>query len=88
MGCALGATGRSREHGATLLAFVDGHGAALLRRIKNAFDARGIEIPYPHLSVYFGKASKPFAVQVAEQLAARESTQPASRREPSRRPTS
>jgi small conductance mechanosensitive channel len=35
------------------------------RRIKMAFDARGIEIPFPHLSVYFGDASKPVAVQVA-----------------------
>ena len=32
------------------------------RRIKKAFDARGIEIPFPHLSVYFGEASKPFAI--------------------------
>jgi small conductance mechanosensitive channel len=43
-------------------------GRELRRRIKNAFDAKGIEIPYPHLSVYFGEASKPFAVQVAEKL--------------------
>ncbi len=33
------------------------------RRIKKAFDARGIEIPFPHLSVYFGEASKPFAIR-------------------------
>ncbi|MFQ5777512.1 MAG: mechanosensitive ion channel family protein [Terriglobia bacterium] len=46
-----------------------GVGRELRRRIKNTFDAQGIEIPYPHLSVYFGEASKPFAVQVAEQLA-------------------
>ncbi|MFQ5816362.1 MAG: mechanosensitive ion channel family protein [Terriglobia bacterium] len=45
-------------------------GRELRRRIKNAFDARGIEIPYPHLSVYFGEASKPFAVEVAEKLGA------------------
>jgi small conductance mechanosensitive channel len=25
-----------------------------LRRLKLAFDARGIEIPYPHLTVYAG----------------------------------
>jgi moderate conductance mechanosensitive channel len=30
------------------------------RRIKKAFDARGIEIPFPHLSVYVGEATKPF----------------------------
>lgn len=41
----------------------------LRRRIKKAFDAKGIEIPFPHMSLYFGEASKPFAVQVAEELA-------------------
>jgi small conductance mechanosensitive channel len=33
------------------------------RRIKKAFDARGIEIPFPHLSVYVGEASKPWPVK-------------------------
>jgi len=42
-------------------------GRELRRRIKKTFDERGIEIPYPHLSVYFGEASKPFAVQVDEE---------------------
>ncbi|MGH9804484.1 MAG: mechanosensitive ion channel family protein [Candidatus Acidiferrales bacterium] len=46
-------------------------GRELRRRIKNTFDAQGIEIPYPHLSLYFGEASKPFAVQVAEELGKR-----------------
>jgi len=41
-------------------------GRELRRRIKIAFDARGIEIPFPHVSVYFGEASKPFAVRPAE----------------------
>ncbi len=27
-----------------------------LRRLKQAFDARGIEIPYPHLTIYAGEA--------------------------------
>jgi small conductance mechanosensitive channel len=27
-----------------------------LRRLKYAFDASGIEIPYPHLTVYAGNA--------------------------------
>jgi small conductance mechanosensitive channel len=44
----------------------------LRRRIKKAFDQRGIEIPFPHLSVYFGEVSKPFAVQVAEEVARRQ----------------
>jgi len=35
----------------------------LRRRIKQAFDTRGIEIPFPHLSLYFGEASKPFVVE-------------------------
>ena len=37
-------------------------GRELRRRIKNTFDAHGIEIPFPHLSVYFGEASRPFAL--------------------------
>jgi small-conductance mechanosensitive channel len=35
-------------------------GRELRRRIKNTFDKKDIEIPFPHLSVYFGSASKPF----------------------------
>lgn len=31
----------------------------LRRRIKKAFDAERVEIPFPHVSVYFGEASKP-----------------------------
>ena len=30
--------------------------------IKAAFDAEGIEIPFPHISVYTGEATKPFPV--------------------------
>jgi small conductance mechanosensitive channel len=33
------------------------------RRLKKAFDANGIEIPFPHLSVYFGDASRPWLVK-------------------------
>ena len=29
-------------------------GREMNRRIKKAFDARGIEIPYPHMTVYWG----------------------------------
>jgi small conductance mechanosensitive channel len=38
-------------------------GRELRRRIKKAFDQNGIEIPFPHLSVYFGEASKPFELK-------------------------
>ena len=39
-------------------------GRELRRRIKNTFDGKGIEIPFPHLSVYFGEASKPVDVSL------------------------
>ncbi len=35
------------------------------RRIKKAFDAKGIEIPFPHVSVSFGEASKPWLIKQA-----------------------
>ncbi|HUU12269.1 MAG TPA: mechanosensitive ion channel family protein [Terriglobia bacterium] len=47
-------------------------GRELRRRIKKAFDEQGIEIPFPHLSVYFGEASKPFAVSGVEQVTRRD----------------
>lgn len=34
------------------------------RRVKIAFDAAGIEIPFPHQTLYMGEASRPFEVQV------------------------
>ncbi|MFZ5876112.1 MAG: mechanosensitive ion channel family protein [Nitrospirota bacterium] len=34
------------------------------RRLKKAFDAEGIEIPFPHQSLYMGSASTPFRVEV------------------------
>lgn len=38
------------------------------RRLKKSFDARGIEIPFPHRTLYFGEASPAFRfVQEAEQ---------------------
>jgi len=35
----------------------------LRRRIKRVFDEQGIEIPFPHLSLYAGEASKPFRME-------------------------
>jgi len=37
-------------------------GREFRRRTKKAFDQEGIEIPFPHLSLYFGEASKPMEV--------------------------
>lgn len=39
-------------------------GREYLRRLKKAFDEAGIEIPFPHRSIYFGEASKPFLAQM------------------------
>lgn len=36
---------------------------AMYARIKERFDRDGIEIPFPHLSVYAGEATKPFPVE-------------------------
>ncbi len=40
------------------------------RRLKKAFDAEGIEIPFPHRSIYVGEATKPFQVLLKEAAAA------------------
>ena len=33
------------------------------RRLKKAFDQKGIEIPFPHRTLYMGEASRPFMVK-------------------------
>lgn len=38
-------------------------GREMNRRIKKKFDELGIEIPFPHRSIYWGEASKPFAIR-------------------------
>ena len=53
-------------------------GRELRRRIKKAFDAQGIEIPFPHVSLYMGEVSNPFlnrtmsATESGELMATRE----------------
>jgi small conductance mechanosensitive channel len=39
-------------------------GREYLRRLKKAFDAEGIEIPFPHRSLYVGEVTKPLPVVV------------------------
>jgi len=41
-------------------------GRAFLARVKKAFDAEGIEIPFPHRTFYFGEASPPFQIKRVE----------------------
>jgi small conductance mechanosensitive channel len=41
-------------------------GREFLRRVKRTFDQEGIEIPFPHQTVYFGEASKPFELRLLE----------------------
>ncbi len=37
---------------------------SIFLEIKEAFDAEGIEIPFPHVSIYTGEATKPFPLTV------------------------
>jgi small conductance mechanosensitive channel len=43
-------------------------GREYLRRIKHAFDENDIEIPFPHLSLYTGEASKPLELELTEKF--------------------
>jgi small conductance mechanosensitive channel len=54
-------------------------GREFKRRIKYAFDHEGIEIPFPHRSLYFGEASTPFLTQLLGPREA-EPTQPEEQR--------
>ena len=40
---------------------------SLLKEIKKRFDAEGIEIPFPHQSVYIGAHTKPLPIQILKQ---------------------
>lgn len=48
-------------------------GRELRRRIKIVFDELGIEIPYPHVSVYAGSAMERFPVSISRDRSRRES---------------
>ncbi|WP_152205172.1 mechanosensitive ion channel family protein [Marinobacter changyiensis] len=41
-------------------------GREFLRRIKKAFDDQGVEIPFPHRTLYMGDASKPFDIRASQ----------------------
>tara|TARA_R100000789_G_scaffold38997_1_gene41109 strand:- start:92 stop:730 length:639 start_codon:yes stop_codon:yes gene_type:complete len=43
--------------------FLDGRGSMMIA-VKKALDEHGIEIPFPHTSVYAGSHSEPFRVQL------------------------
>ncbi|SCZ58994.1 mechanosensitive ion channel family protein [Thiohalomonas denitrificans] len=45
-------------------------GREFKRRVKQTFDKEGIEIPFPHRSIYFGEASKPFVTRMEAETAA------------------
>jgi small-conductance mechanosensitive channel len=40
---------------------------SIMQQIKERFDAEGIEIPFPHVSVYAGSATAPMPVEVREE---------------------
>jgi len=47
-------------------------GREFLRRVKYAFDAEGVEIPFPHRTLYFGEVSPPILTQMVTQQAEQE----------------
>jgi small-conductance mechanosensitive channel len=49
---------------------------SMYEQIKLAFDAHGIEIPFPHLSLYAGSATQPFPLRPIGEPAARAPDEP------------
>ena len=45
-------------------------GREMNRRIKKKFDELGIEIPFPHRSIYFGEASDPILAELVDRKSA------------------
>jgi small-conductance mechanosensitive channel len=39
---------------------------SMYQEIKNTFDQQNIEIPFPHISLYSGEATKPMPVSISE----------------------
>ena len=48
---------------------------AVFMEIKEAFNKEGIEIPFPHISLYTGEETKPFPVEVKKQYEGSEQSQ-------------
>lgn len=48
----------------------------LQEAVKQAFDAQGIEIPFPHVSLYTGSVTEPFPVRMVESQVATSGTSP------------
>lgn len=40
---------------------------SIMRDIKNRFDKEGVEIPFPHISLYSGSATEPFPISIVNQ---------------------
>lgn len=45
-----------------------GVGREYRKRVKNAFDAKGIEIPFPHTTVYWGKEINPLKLKLEKEI--------------------
>ncbi|MCC5789163.1 MAG: mechanosensitive ion channel family protein [Opitutales bacterium] len=56
-------------------------GREFLRRVKFAFDEKGIEIPFPHQTLYIGEKSKPLDLRILENREVRDSGDRSSRDE-------